>query len=178
MAENDALSQDEIDALLSMGEDDAPPPKPPESSGGVDLGDLGGMNLDSLLGGADDSASVNLDQESRNALAGGMGSSALGGMGGPVGSGGGHSDARDNVDLLMDVTLRFTVEMGRTTMYIKDVLMLGEGSLVELDKNVGEEVDILINDRIFGRGKLVIMDEYFGVQLTHILDQMERYRNL
>lgn len=78
----------------------------------------------------------------------------------------------------MDVTLRFSVELGRTHMYIKDVLQLSEGSVVELDKNAGDEVDILVNDRLFGRGKLIAMDEYFAVQITHILDPMERYRIL
>jgi flagellar motor switch protein FliN/FliY len=76
----------------------------------------------------------------------------------------------------MDVALRFTVELGRTQMNIKDVMMLGEGSIVELDKNVGDEVDVYVNDRLFGRGKLVVIDEFFGVQMTHILDPLERFR--
>jgi len=54
-------------------------------------------------------------------------------------------------------------------MFIKDILLLGEGSIVELDKNVGDEVDILINDRLFARGKLVVVDEFYGVQITQIL---------
>lgn len=176
MAENGSLSQDEIDALLSMGDEGGASPGGGESGGGG----LDDLNLDSLLGGGDDTSSVGLDQESLNALVGAVGDS------GPKRGGGipsassmsGGGEGKDNVDLLMDVSLRFTVELGRTTMYIKDVLLLGEGSIVELDKNVGDEVDILVNDRLFGRGKLIVMDEYFGVQITHILDPLERYRNL
>lgn len=176
MAEDGSLSQDDIDALLGMGEDGD------SSFGGGGGGDSGGggglddLNLDALLGGSPgmgDSDGVGLDQASLDALAGTATQT------GPRTTGGsGSGDSRDNVDLLMDVSLRFTVELGRTTMYIRDVLQLGEGSIVEMDKNVGDEVDILVNDRLFGRGKLIIMDEYFGVQITHIVDPLERYRHL
>ena len=70
---------------------------------------------------------------------------------------------------LYDINVKFTVELARTFMFIKDILLLGEGSIVELDKNVGDEVDILINDRLFARGKLVVVDEFYGVQITQIL---------
>lgn len=70
---------------------------------------------------------------------------------------------------LYDINVKFTVELGRTFMFIKDILLLGEGSIVELDKNVGDEVDILINDKLFARGKLVLVDEFYGVQITQIL---------
>lgn len=178
MAEDGSISQDEIDALLSLGDD-------ADEGGGGGGDDSSGSEIDlnALLGGGgggggfEDSSSVGLDQASLDALAGSVG----GGGSGRSSSGGGSStgsDSRDNVDLLMDVTLRLTVELGRTSMLIKDVLMLGDGSIVELDKNVGDEVDILVNDRLFGRGRLIIMDEYFGVQITHILDPLDRFRNL
>ena len=173
-----SLSQDEIDALLSMGDDaDAGPAESAPMMGGDSSGDL---DLDSLIGGG----GGGLDQSALDALAGAVaGPSGGGGGGGGFGGGGGgggrsSQDSHDNVDLLLDVTLRFTVELGRTHMFIKDVLQLSEGSVVELDKNVGDEVDILVNDRIFGRGKLIAMDEYFAVQITHILDPMERFRLL
>jgi flagellar motor switch protein FliN/FliY len=187
-----SLSQDEIDALLNMGDDSG-------GGGGSDggLGDLLGgggeagggaddLNLDSLLGGGDSGGAgaggATLDQDALNALAGAVGGSS-GGGGAPAAaqSGGGRgrgSDRTENVDLLMDVTLRFSVELGRTQMYIKDVLNLGEGSIVELDKNVGDEVDILINDRLFGRGRLIVLDEFFGVQITHIIDPLTQFRGL
>lgn len=183
-----SLSQDEIDALLNMGDD--------SGGGGGDggLGDLLGgdagggggaddLNLDSLLGGGggDASGGMGLDQDALNALAGAVGGPAPGGGGGGSAPAAGRSrgnDRTENVDLLMDVTLRFSVELGRTQMYIKDVLNLGEGSIVELDKNVGDEVDILINDRLFGRGRLIVLDEFFGVQLTHIIDPLTQFRSL
>lgn len=182
--DSSSLSQEEIDALLNMGDD--PGGEAPAAGGGGD-----DLNLDSLLSGDDGGGAGatgtgggdagGLDQAALDALAGAIG--------GPDPTSGQTSGARsqgdsaisggkENVELLMDVTLNFTVELGRTQMYIKDVLMLGEGSVVELDKNVGDEVDILINDRLFGRGRLVVMDEYFGVQITHILDPLTRFRGL
>ena len=174
-----SLSQDEIDALLSPGGD--------EDSGGMDLGGDGGgeLDLDSLLdggdgGGGDAPTTPGLDSDALSSLMDAVGP-AIGGTPTPAGGGAPRpaapqkSGGDNNVDLLMDVTLRFTVELGRTHMYIKDVLNLSEGSVVELDKNVGDEVDILVNDRLFGRGKLIVMDEYFGVQITHILDPMSRF---
>ncbi|MCE9597288.1 MAG: flagellar motor switch protein FliN [Spirochaetia bacterium] len=176
MAEDGSLSQEEIDALLSMG-DETP------ASGGAKSGGGGGddLNLDSLIsGGGSDTpgaAPPGLDNDALMAIAGAVGGpprpSQGGGSARPIAK---SHDAKDNMELLMDVALRFTVELGRTQMNIKDVMMLGEGSIVELDKNVGDEVDIYVNDRLFGRGKLVVIDEFFGVQMTHILDPLERFR--
>lgn len=176
MAEDGSLSQEEIDALLSMG-DDAPPPNPAQGGGSGGGDDL---NLDSLLGGGDmpapSGSAPALDNDALMAIAGAVGA-APSRPSAPASKPMTRSaDNRDNMELLMDVSLRFTVELGRTQMNIKDVMMLGEGSIVELDKNVGDEVDIFINDRLFGRGKLVVIDEFFGVQMTHILDPLERFR--
>ncbi len=174
---DDTLSQDDIDALLGLGDDMG---GGESSGGGGDSGGMDDLNLDALLGGGGGGSSFGSDDG--GAALDGDALKALSGMGGggTVRSGGMQiaSEGKDNVELLMDVNLRFTVELGRTTMYIKDVMLLAEGSIVELDKNVGDEVDILVNDRLFGRGRLVIMDEFFGVQITHILDTMERYRSL
>ncbi|MEQ8351391.1 MAG: flagellar motor switch protein FliN [Leptospiraceae bacterium] len=185
MAEESQLSQEEIDQLLGG---DSP-------GGGDQDAAADDLDLDSLLtddpggstedsGGEDaggmDLGDMGLDQESLNAIAGAVGGAGPSGGGG--GSGGGSAipaappENRDNAELLLDVNLRFSVELGRTQMYIKDVLMLGEGSIIELDKNVGDEVDILVNDRLFGRGRLVVVDEFFAVQITQILDPIRRYR--
>lgn len=157
------LSQEEIDALLSMGDE-----------GGSDES---GMDLDALLGDDDSSTGASLDQASLDALTGGSLSMGGGGSGGSVSSSRTKSGAsKDNVNLLMDVILNFTVELGRTHMLIRDVLHLEEGSVVELEKNAGDDVDVLINDRLFGRGRLIVVDEYFAVQITHVLDPLDRYR--
>lgn len=79
-----------------------------------------------------------------------------------------------SLDLIMDVSLRVTVELGRSTMTVEEVLALGPGSVVELNKLAGEPVDILINDRPIARGEVVVVDENFGVRVTEILSPRSR----
>jgi flagellar motor switch protein FliN/FliY len=74
-----------------------------------------------------------------------------------------------NLDLLLDVSLRVSVELGRTELAIKEVLALGPGSVVELDKLAGEPVDILVNNRLIAKGEVVVVDENFGVRVTDII---------
>lgn len=83
-----------------------------------------------------------------------------------------------NIDLLMDVPLEVTVELGRTKMAIKDLLDLSEGSIVELDKLAGEPVDFLVNGRLISRGEVVVIDENFGVRITEIISPAERLSSL
>lgn len=71
-------------------------------------------------------------------------------------------------DLLADVTLVLTAEIGRTDMIIEDVLKLGPGSLVELDKLAGEPVELFVNDRLIARGEVVVVDDNFAVRITEI----------
>lgn len=82
------------------------------------------------------------------------------------------------LDLILDITLPITVELGRTKMLIRDILALGPGSVVELDRLAGEPVEILVNDRSIARGEVVIIDENFGVRLTHISRPADRIRSL
>lgn len=83
---------------------------------------------------------------------------------------GGHS----NIDLLLDVPLPITVELGRTNMAIRDILDLGPGSVVELDRVAGEPVDILVNGKLVARGEVVVIDESFGVRVVDIVTPAER----
>ncbi len=83
-----------------------------------------------------------------------------------------------NLDLLLDVSLRVSVELGRTDLTIKDVLALGPGSVVELDKLAGEPVDILVNDRLIAKGEVVVVDENFGVRVTDIVSPQKRIGKL
>lgn len=85
------------------------------------------------------------------------------------GGGGGLSRA-GNLDLLMDVSLRLSVEMGRARVQIQDVLGVREGSILELDKLQGEPVDIRVNDVLIARGEIVVIDETYGITVTEILD--------
>ena len=83
-----------------------------------------------------------------------------------------------NISLLLDVPLQFTVELGRTQRTIKDVLELGPGAIVELDKMAGETVDIYVNGKSIAKGEVVVIDENYGVRITEILSSTERISNL
>jgi flagellar motor switch protein FliN len=82
------------------------------------------------------------------------------------------------IDLILDITLPVTVELGRARMQIQDILKLGPGSIVELEKSAGDPVELLINDRPIARGEVVVIDENFGVRLTSIVTPAERIRTL
>ena len=83
-----------------------------------------------------------------------------------------------NIGLLMDVSMQLTVELGRTKMLIKDILGMGEGTIVELDKLAGEPVDLLVNGKLIAKGEVVVIDENFGVRVTDIISPMERISSL
>lgn len=94
---------------------------------------------------------------------------------GPLAVGGPAAPAASSgLDLIMDVPLRVTVELGRTRMQIRDVLELGKGSVVELDKLAGEPVDLLVNGKLIARGEVVVIDENFGIRVTDIVSPAER----
>ncbi len=76
---------------------------------------------------------------------------------------------KKNVDLIMDVPLQVSVELGRTKRLIKDILEFGSGSIVELEKLAEEPVDILVNGKIVAKGEVVVIDENFGVRITEII---------
>ena len=83
-----------------------------------------------------------------------------------------------NLDLLLDISLGVTVELGRTRKLIRDILDLAKGSVVELDTVAGEPVDILVNEKLIARGEVVVIDENFGVRVTDIVSPAERLRKL
>lgn len=88
----------------------------------------------------------------------------------PVTGGNGESGHGDeNLEIIMDIEVEVTVELGRTQMKIKDVLALGEGSVIELDKLVGEPMEIYANDKLIARGEVVVIEEDFGVRITEIV---------
>ncbi|MBI3762806.1 MAG: flagellar motor switch protein FliN [Chloroflexi bacterium] len=74
-----------------------------------------------------------------------------------------------SIDLLMDVPLRISVELGRTRMSVRQVLELQNGSVVELDRMAGEPVDVMVNDRLMARGEVVVVDDKFGIRITEIV---------
>lgn len=83
-----------------------------------------------------------------------------------------------NIGLLMDVFMEMTVELGRTKKLIKDILSMGEGTIIELDKLAGEPVDIFVNHKLIAKGEVVVIDENFGVRVTEIISPMERVQNM
>lgn len=77
----------------------------------------------------------------------------------------------DNVDLLDDLPLTLSIELGRARATVEQALAFGEQSLIELDKAVGEPVDLLLNGKVFAKGEVVTVSEHFGVRITEILGQ-------
>jgi flagellar motor switch protein FliN/FliY len=82
------------------------------------------------------------------------------------------------MELLMDVPLEVSVELGRSRMSIQSLLGLGPGSVIELDKVAGEPLDILVNGRLIARGEAVVVNDKFGVRLTDIVSRTERIARL
>ncbi|MCF6137117.1 flagellar motor switch phosphatase FliY [Pseudalkalibacillus berkeleyi] len=83
-----------------------------------------------------------------------------------------------NLDMLLDIPLQVTVELGRTKRSVKDILELSQGSIIELDKLAGEPVDILVNQKLIAKGEVVVIDENFGVRVTEIMSQRDRLEKL
>jgi len=86
----------------------------------------------------------------------------------------GFQGDQGNIGLLMDVQMEVTVELGRAKRSIKDILGMGEGTIIALDKLAGEPVDILVNHKLIAKGEVVVIDENFGVRVTEIVNQVEK----
>jgi flagellar motor switch protein FliN/FliY len=83
-----------------------------------------------------------------------------------------------NIGFILDIPLQLSVEIGRTRMIINDLLQLGQGSVVELDKLAGEPFDVLVNSKLIARGEVVVVNEKFGIRLTDIISPTERIEQL
>ena len=88
------------------------------------------------------------------------------------------SDKTTSLDLILDIPLTVTVELGRSKMLINDLLQLGQGSVIELTKLAGEPLEVLVNQKLVARGEVVVVNEKFGVRLTDIVSPMERVQSL
>lgn len=88
-----------------------------------------------------------------------------------------YQSARD-IDFILDIPLELSVELGRTKMIVNDLLQLGQGSIVELNKLAGEPLEIYINRKLVAKGEVVVVNEKFGVRLTDIISPMERVKSL
>lgn len=83
-----------------------------------------------------------------------------------------------NIELILDIPVDVSVELGRTKMLIQDLLKLGQGSIIELGKMAGETLDVLVNDRLIARGEVVVVEEKYGIRLTEIITPQERLEKL
>lgn len=80
----------------------------------------------------------------------------------------------ENIELILDVPLEITVELGRTQKLVREILEFSTGSIIELDKLAGEPVDILVNGKVIAKGEVVVIDENFGVRITDIVNPTNR----
>jgi flagellar motor switch protein FliN len=90
---------------------------------------------------------------------------------GPIG-------APSAVDFILDIPLQLSVRIGSTRMLIRDLLQLGQGSVIELDKLAGEPMEVLVNGKLVARGEAVVVNEKLGVRLTDVISPLERVRHL
>jgi flagellar motor switch protein FliN/FliY len=88
------------------------------------------------------------------------------------------SKNRYDLDLILDISLDVRVELGQVKMMVSDLLQLGQGSVIDLKKPVGEQLDIYIGDKLIARGEVVVADEKLGIRVTDIVSPAERVRSL
>jgi flagellar motor switch protein FliN len=91
---------------------------------------------------------------------------------------GAEGDAHADLDFILDIPLELSVELGKTKMLVNDLLQLGQGSIVELNKLAGEPLEVFINNKLVARGEVVVVNEKFGIRLTDIISPLERVRSL
>ncbi|HEY0878395.1 MAG TPA: flagellar motor switch protein FliN [Zeimonas sp.] len=91
---------------------------------------------------------------------------------------GATSDARNDIDMILDIPVQLTVELGRTRIPIKHILQLAQGSVIELDALAGEPMDVLVNGCLIAQGEVVVVNDKFGIRLTDIVTPNERVRRL
>lgn len=89
-----------------------------------------------------------------------------------------NGEGSQNLEFLLDIPLKVTVELGKTTMIINDMLQLSQGSVVELNKTAGEPVEIYVNEKLLGKGEVIVVNERFGVRVTEIISQADRIKNI
>lgn len=125
----------------------------------------------------------NLDNLAEKLAAEAEASDAAAAGGGDDGSNNQKAEAGDglkdrNLQLILDIPLRVTVELGRTKMPVNELLNLGQGSVIELNKLAGEPMEVFVNDKLIARGEAVVVNEKFGVRLTDIISTKERVEQL
>jgi flagellar motor switch protein FliN/FliY len=138
----------------------------PQAAPGAGMGAMGGMSgMGGMMGGG-------------SGLPGGMPTNVQSIQFPSLNSPAPTAQEQANIGLIMDVFMEMTVELGRTRKLIKEILSMGEGTIIELDKLAGEPVDILVNHKLIAKGEVVVIDENFGVRVTEIVSPNERLSDM
>ena len=87
-------------------------------------------------------------------------------------------EGKHDLDFILDIPLDITVELGKVKMLVNDLLQIGQGSIVELNKPSGEPVEIYINSKLIARGEVVVVDEKLGIRVTDVISALERVKSL
>jgi len=173
------MADEESSADTGGGADDVSPPDSAGEAGPDQAGPVqGGLEPDERA--ADLSADAAPDASPPDAVAGLEGGSAetveesavAGGEGVDLPNFGGRDEGErpaNDIDMLHDVNLRVKIELGRTRMLVEDVLKLGDGSVVELDKLAGDPVDVFANERLIARGEVLVLNDNFCVRISEIV---------
>jgi len=90
----------------------------------------------------------------------------------------GALDSQMNLDMILDLPVTVSIELGRTVLKVEDILQFGQGSVVELDKLSGEPFEVLVQGRTIGKGEVVVVNEKFGIRITDVLSAEERIEKL
>lgn len=147
-----SMTQEEIDALLRGSQDggatDSTDTQESQSGINVELPEFGEIDVPSQIP---------------------LGSSPASGIVSPL---------DPKLDMLYDLQLMVSIELGRTNMLIRDILRLGRGSVIEFDKLVSEPVDVLVNGKKVAEGEVVVIDKHFGIRITSLVDPTDRLRSL
>jgi flagellar motor switch protein FliN len=154
-----SLSQDDIDKLMGGGGGSTPEKE------AVDQDKLAGDWAKALEEGQEIEDGKILDKPARKATFNEL-------------EEGRSSGQAKELDFILDIPLEITVEMGRTKMLINDLLQIGQGSVIELNRLAGEPLDILVNNRLIARGEVVVVSEKFGIRITDIISPLERVKRL
>jgi flagellar motor switch protein FliN len=88
------------------------------------------------------------------------------------------TSTRNDIEMILDIPVQMTVELGRTKLAIRNLLQLAQGSVVELDGMAGEPMDVLVNGCLIAQGEVVVVNDKFGIRLTDIITPSERIRKL
>ena len=126
---------------------------------------------------ADDWAQA-LEEQTHASSGGHGGAPAFDAMDDPFASVGKPAGAANDINMVLDIPVQLSVELGRTKVPIKYILQLGQGSVVELDALAGEPMDVLVNGYLIAQGEVVVVNDKFGIRLTDIVTPSERLKRL